>query len=105
MIQVFKRNDLPVNNIHWGVKDKVSKCIELGIDFMIEDNPSTCKLLQSKKIKTLYFRDKDNEIIKESEYLKEVSNVGEICRCILNINGLKNNQDVYERILRRQNVK
>ena len=53
VIQVFKKNDLPINNIQWGVKDKVSKCKELGIDFMIEDNPNTCKLLHDNKIKNM----------------------------------------------------
>ncbi len=105
VIQVFKKNGLPINNIYWDVKDKVSKCIELGINFMIEDNPMTCKLLQSNKIKTLYFRDKDNEMIPENEYLKEVSNVGEICRYIFGFGELKNSQETYENILRYKKLK
>ena len=104
VIQVFKKNDLPINNIQWGVKDKVSKCKELGIDFMIEDNPNTCKLLHDNKIKTLYFRDKKNQIIPEDEHLIEVSNVGEICRSIFNSN-LKNSKEVYEKILKQKNFK
>lgn len=101
VIQVFKKNLLPTDNIHWGVKDKVSKCIELGINFMIEDNPTTCKLLQSSKIKTLYFRDKDNEKISEDIYLKEVSNVGEIMRYFINLNGYNNTENTYQKILLR----
>lgn len=102
VIQVFKKNNLPTNNIHWGVKDKVSKCKELGIDLMIEDNPNTCKLLKNQKIRTIYFRDKDNEKIEEDEYLTEVSNVGEICRYIFNLNGLKNSKETYEKILKKE---
>lgn len=102
VIEVFKKNNLPIENIHWGVKDKVSKCHELEIDLMIEDNPITCKLLKDNKIKTLYFRDKDNEKIKENKYLIEVSNVGEICRYLFKLNGLKNEKEVYERILIRK---
>lgn len=102
VVQVFQKNNLPTNNIHWGVKDKVSKCKELGIDLMIEDNPNTCKLLKNKKIRTIYFRDKDNEKIEEDEYLTEVSNVGEICRYIFNLNGLKNSKETYEKILRKE---
>ena len=52
VIQVFQKNNIPIDNIYWGVKDKVSKCDELGIDIMIEDNPSTSKLLRDNEIKT-----------------------------------------------------
>jgi len=102
VIQVFQKNNLPIENIHWGVKDKVSKCKELGIDLMIEDNPNQCKLLKENKLKTIYFRDKDNEKIQEDEYLTEVSNVGEICRYIFNLVGFKNSQEIYEKILKRK---
>lgn len=101
VIQVFQRNNIPIDNIYWGIKDKVAKCRKLGIDLMIEDNPSTCKLLSGNKIKTLYFRDKDNEKIENSDFLTEVSNVGEICRYIFTINGLKNSQETYQKILKK----
>ncbi len=104
IIKVFKNNNLPINNIYWSIKDKVSKCIELKVDFMIEDNPSICKLLQSNKIRTIYFRDKDSEKILENEYLKEVSNIGEIIRYIFSFNKLKNSKEVYERILKNKEV-
>ena len=102
VIQVFQKNNIPIDNIYWVVKDKVSKCDELGIDIMIEDNPSTCKLLRDNKIKTLYFRDKDNERIQNGEFLTEVSNVGEICRYIFTSNGFKNSIEKYEKILIRR---
>ena len=102
VIQVFQKNNIPIDNIYWGVKDKVSKCDELGIDIMIEDNPSTCKLLRDNEIKTLYFRDKDNEKIQNGEFLTEVSNVGEICRYIFTSNGFKNSIEKYEKILIRR---
>ena len=105
VIQVFQRNGIPTTNIFWGVKDKVSKCQELGIDLMIEDNPSTCKLLVENMIKTLYFRDKGNEIIENNEFLTEVSNVGEICRYVFSSSGLKNSTDTYEKILLRNRTK
>ena len=99
VIYVFQENGIPIDNIYWGVKDKVAKCRELGIDLMIEDNPSTCKLLNDNKIKTLYFRDKDNEKIENSDVLTEVSNVGEICRYIFTLNGFKNPKEAYEKVL------
>ena len=100
VIEVFKRNNITTNNICWGIEDKVSKCRELGIDLMIEDNPSTCKKLIKNNIKTIYFRDKNNEIIKNSEFLIEVSNIGEICRYILKQNGFKNEKNIYKKILK-----
>jgi len=101
VIEVFKKNGLPIDHIHWEVTDKVSKCMELGINIMIDDNPTICKELQNNKIKTLYFRDKDSEKITENEYLKEVSNVGEICRFVFNFTGLKNSTETYAKILKR----
>lgn len=105
VIQVFQKNNIPTDNIYWGIKDKVSKCRELGIDLMIDDNPFACKLLSGNKIKTLYFRDKDNELIKNNEFLTEVSNVGEICRYILTLNGFKNSQETYEKVLLKKQKK
>lgn len=101
VLTVFEKNDLPTDNIYFGVEDKVLKCKELGIDIMIEDKPSTCKLLRNENIKTLYFRDKENEKLDEDSYLIEVSNIGEICRCIFKINGLRNSSSTYNRILKK----
>lgn len=99
VIKVFQENNIPTDNIYWGIKDKILKCKDLKIDLMIEDNPSICKALISNKIKTLYFRDKDNEKLQNSDFLIEVSNVGEICRYIFSINGLKNSREIYEKVL------
>lgn len=101
--EVFKRNNLPVENIHWGVKDKVKACLNLGIDVMIEDKPDTCKKLRESNIRTLFFRDKDSEVLDEDEYLKEVSNIGEIVRYLINLNGYNNSQEIYQKILLRHN--
>ena len=101
VLTVVEKNDLPTDNIYFGVEDKVLKCKELGIDIMIEDKPSTCKLLRNENIKTLYFRDKENEKLDEDSYLIEVSNIGEICRCIFKINGLRNSSSTYNRILKK----
>ena len=101
VLTVFEKNDLPTDNIYFGVENKVLKCKELGIDIMIEDKPSTCKLLRDQNIKTLYFRDKGNEKLDEDSYLIEVSNIGEICRCIFKINGLRNSGSTYNRILKK----
>lgn len=100
--KVFEKNSIPTDNIYWGIKDKLTECKNLGIDLMIDDNPDTCKLLRDNKITTLYFRDKNNEKIKNNEYLVEVSNIGEICRYIFTLNGFKNSQETYEKILKKK---
>lgn len=99
VISVFTKNGIRVDNIFWGVKDKVSVCKKLGIDVMIEDKPSTCKSLSDNDIMTLYFRDKGNLIIDENKYLKEVSNVGEIVRFFIQNYGYNNTIDVYKKLL------
>ena len=87
--------------IRFKVNDKVKTCINSNIDIMIDDNPDICKNLRDNKIKTIYFRDKNSENLIEDDYLKEVSNIGEIIRYISNKNGLKNSQKVYEKILKK----
>ena len=104
IIDLFNNNDIPASNIYWEVEDKVFICKNLGIDIMIEDNPIICKQLRDNKIKTLYYREKDNEIIPDSEYLKEVANVGEICRYIINLNGFNNSKEKYEQILLKKKI-
>ena len=101
IIDVFNRNSISINNICFGIKDKVDACKKIGIDIMVDDNPNICKKLQKNRIKTLYFRDKDNDILTGNEYLKEVSNVGEIIRFIAEENGLKNKKEVYQKLLKK----
>lgn len=99
---VFLKNNIPVDNIYWGVQDKASICKKLNVDIMIDDNPPTCKTLSDNKVMTLYFRDKDSEIIPNNDYLKEVSNVGEICRYIISISGFHHSKEEYEKILKHK---
>lgn len=103
VIEVFKRYDIPTDKIYFAVRDKASKCKELGIDLMIEDNPLTCKELVNNKIKTLYYRDKDNEKLENSACLKEVSNVGDILRYIVNLKGYNSSVNTYKKILKNKN--
>ena len=101
VITLFNNNGIDINKIRFMVKDKVKSCIDNNIDIMIDDNPNICDNLRNNKIKTLYFRDKNKEKLIEDEYLKEVSNVGEIIRYIVNLNGLKNKKNVYEKVLKK----
>lgn len=97
--EVFRNNGIDTDKIYFGVTDKVSKCIELGVDYMIEDNPDTVDKLISNKINTIYFRDKDSRVI-EGDYLKNVSNIGDIVRYLISINGKKNSSDVFKKLLK-----
>lgn len=101
IIEVFKRYGIPTDKIYFAVRDKVSKCRKLGIDLMIEDNPYTCRELVNNKVKTLYYRDKDNLVLENSDYLKEVSNVGDILRYIVNLKGYNSSVDIYKKILKK----
>ena len=101
IITLFNNNGIDITKIRFKVNDKVKTCINSNIDIMIDDNPDVCKSLRDNKIKTLYFRDKNSENLIEDDYLKEVSNIGEIIRYISNKNGLKNSGKVYEKILKK----
>ncbi len=101
VIELFKRYGIPTDKIYFAVRDKVFECRKLEIDLMIEDNPYTCRELVNNKIKTLYYRDKDIEKLENSAYLKEVSNVGDILRYIVNLNGYNNSVDIYRKILKK----
>ena len=57
---------------------------------MIDDSYEICKKMSDKKIKTLYFRDKNMKKLK-SDYVIDVSNWGEIYRIISKMN-IKNIQ-------------
>ena len=70
---------------------------------MVEDNPLICKELVNNKVKTLYYRDKDNLVLDNSDYLKEVSNTGDILRYIVNLNGYNSSVDTYRKILKNKN--
>lgn len=101
IIVVFKKYGIDLDNIHFQIKDKVAACKKYGIDIMIDDNPDICLHLQQNKINTLYFRDKNSIILNEDSYLHEVTNIGEIIRYIVSINGLNNCEKVYQKLLKK----
>ena len=80
--KIFDRENLKFDKYYWKTSDKLEVCLKENIDIMIDDNPNICKNLSENKIMTLYLRDKDVEELDENEYLKEVSNWGEIYRFI-----------------------
>lgn len=86
MIDIAKTqlNSANINydQIYWNVPNKAEICKKEKIDFMIDDYADICESLTEEKIRTIYFRAKDNRKLEENFYLKEVSNWPEIYRFI-----------------------
>ena len=78
----FKEEGISFNAYYWKQEDKLEVAQKENIDFMIDDSYEVCKKLSSNGIKTIYFRDKEMKKLEQNEYLKEVSNWGEIYRYI-----------------------
>lgn len=83
-IQKFNEEGISFNKYYWKQDDKLKVAQKEHIDFMIDDSYDVCKKLSENGIKTIYFRDKEMKKLEQNEYLKEVSNWGEIYRYIEN---------------------
>lgn len=83
-LEKFKEEDLSFSKYYWKQTDKLEVAQKEKIDFMIDDSYEVCKKLSENGIKTIYFRDKDMKKIENNDFLKEVSNWGEIYRYIKN---------------------
>lgn len=81
-LEKFKEAGLTFDKCYWKQNEKLNILQDEKIDVMIDDSYDICKKLVENKIKTIYFRDKEMKKIEENEYLKEVSNWGEIYRII-----------------------
>ena len=81
-LEKFKQEGLVFNKYYWKQDDKLDVARKENIDFMIDDSYDVCKKLSSNGVKTIYFRDKEMKKIEPNQYLKEVSNWGEIYRYI-----------------------
>lgn len=81
-IEKFKEEEISFNKYYWKQDDKLEIAQKENIDFMIDDSYDVCKKLSANGIKTIYFRDKEMKKLEQNEYLKEVSNWGEIYRFI-----------------------
>ena len=79
-LKLFKENNIEFDKYYWGVTDKSEICKRENIELIIEDNYNWIKKLIEDKFKILYFRDVNMTKVKESEYLTEVNNWGDIYR-------------------------
>lgn len=78
----FEKNNIKFDKYYWNIHNKAEICKKENIDIMIDDNWMNCIDIASNGIKTLYFKATDLKILKETEYLKQVTNWGEIYRII-----------------------
>lgn len=83
-LERLEQEGLCFNKYYWQQNDKLEVAKKENIDFMIDDCYDVCKKLSENGVKTIYFRDKDMKKIEQNEFLKEVSNWGEIYRYIMN---------------------
>lgn len=81
-IEKFEEEEILFDKYYWKQEDKLEVAQKENIDIMIDDSYDVCKKLSENKIKTIYFRDKEMKKLEQNEYLKEVSNWGEIYRII-----------------------
>ena len=81
-IDKFNEEGLSFDKYYWKQDDKLEVAQQENIDFMIDDSYDVCKKLSENRIKTIYFRDKEMKKLEQNEYVKEVSNWGEIYRYI-----------------------
>ena len=84
-LEKFEEENLTFNKYYWKQEDKLEVAKRENIDVMIDDSYDVCKKLSSNGIRTIYFRDKEMKSLEQNEYLKEVSNWGEIYRYIKNL--------------------
>lgn len=81
-IEKLEEEGMTFNKYYWAQEDKLEIAQKENIDVMIDDSYEVCKKLSENRIKTIYFRDKEMKKLEQNEYLKEVSNWGEIYRYI-----------------------
>jgi uncharacterized HAD superfamily protein len=80
--RVLQENNILFDKYYWRQGNKLEVCQEENIDIMIDDDWKIIKKLSENQIKTLYFRDTNLKVLPNSEFIQEVNNWGDICRCI-----------------------
>ena len=81
-IEKFNKEHLLFYKYYWKQDDKLEVAQKEKIDYMIDDSFDVCKRLSENGIKSIYFRDKEMKKLEQNEYLRQVSNWGEIYRII-----------------------
>ncbi len=84
-LNILEKENLKFDKYCFKAKDKLDICLKEKIDIMIDDVWYNCKQISENKIKTIYFKDTNKKTLEENDYLKEVTNWGEIYRYIKNM--------------------
>lgn len=79
-IDLLNKYNIKFDKYYWNVDNKVDICKKEKIDIMIDDDYNIIKEISKEKIKTLYFRDTNLKKLRESKYVHEVNNWGDIYR-------------------------
>ena len=79
-IRLLKENNIIFDKYYWNVQDKLEICQKENIDVMIDDDYKIIQQLSDSKIQTLYFRDTNLKKLKETDYIHEVNNWGDVYR-------------------------
>ena len=82
-IRILNENNIKFDKYYFKQKDKLEVCKNENIDYMIDDDYKIIENLSNNGIKTIYFRDSGLKKLKETEYIKEVNNWGDIYRFII----------------------
>lgn len=85
VLDKFEKENIKFDKYYWKELNKLKVCKDENIDFMIDDSPNTCKNMADNGVKTLYFRGMRGWNLDEGEFLKEVSNWGEVYRFFNNL--------------------
>lgn len=79
-LNLLKKNNIEFDKYYFKIKNKLEICKKEKIDIMIDDDYKIIKQISSNKIKCLYFRDTNLKKLRESKYVHEVNNWGDIYR-------------------------
>ena len=82
-INLLKENNIKIDKYYFKQSNKVEACLKENIDYMIDDDYKIIEELANNGIKTIYFRDSGLKKLKETEYIKEANNWGDIYRFII----------------------
>lgn len=85
-IRLLQENNIVFDKYFWNVHDKLEICQKENIDIMIDDDYKIIQQLSNAKIKTLYFRDTNLKKLKETNYVHEVNNWGDVYRYFSELN-------------------
>ena len=90
-IRVLQENGIVFDKYYWNIHDKLEICKKENIDVMIDDDYKIIQQISDANIKTLYLKDGGLKKLKETEYIHEVNNWGDIYRYFVELKNKNTN--------------